>query len=138
MISSRPLLLITLFIVLSDILFIIVNYYSALTSFESDISRWAHEQRRIFDLMLHEKSTTMQQIATYVANDPDVQQLFLQGKTAAERESEHLDSSVDTLRRDLYDLVSPSWEKMTSLYDLRQLHFHLGPGSTSFLRVHRP
>jgi diguanylate cyclase (GGDEF)-like protein len=134
MITSRPLLLISLFIVLSDILFIIVNYYSALTSFESDIGQWAAEQRRIFDLVLQEKSTTMQQIATYVANDHAVQQIFLQGKTA----TEHLDSSADTLRRDLYNLVSPSWEKMTSRYDVRQLHFHLGPGSTSFLRVHRP
>ncbi|MCK4962890.1 MAG: PAS domain-containing protein, partial [Anaerolineales bacterium] len=32
----------------------------------------------------------------------------------------------------------PNWLEVQKDFQLRQLHFHLGPGSTSFLRVHRP
>lgn len=43
------------------------------------------------------------------------------------------------LARDtLNNAVSPSWNKFIKLFSARQLHFHLGPGSTSFLRVHKP
>ena len=139
MLKSTSLILISLFIILSHILFIVVNYYSARSSLNSDIKQWALEQQQVFDLTVDEKATSMQQIATYVANDPLVQRLFLRGKRAHDRSApDNPISDANIVRKALYRAVNPSWQKMTSQYDVRQLHFHLGPGSTSFLRVHRP
>lgn len=42
------------------------------------------------------------------------------------------------IRQQLHEHVSPSWIRLMSQFDVRQLHFHLGPGSLSFLRIHRP
>lgn len=137
--SPRLILLVSFIIVITDILFIVVNYHSSTRAFEADINSWATETRQIFQLTLDSKGVSMQQIATYVANTPEVQNLFLAGKNAFEKQRGiDTDRSVSSIRDQLYRFVKPSWEIMTSQYDVRQLHFHLGPGSTSFLRVHRP
>ncbi len=136
--QSRLLLLVSFFIVITDVIFIVVNYYSSTNAFEADIHSWATETRQVFRLTLDSKGVSMQQIATYVANTPGVQQLFLAGKKAVEKDESKSGVSASSIRDNLYRLVKPSWEMLTSQYDVRQLHFHLGPGSTSFLRVHRP
>ncbi len=40
-------------------------------------------------------------------------------------------------RRALYEMIRDRWLTLQKQYDVRQLHFHLGPGSVSFLRVHK-
>jgi|GEM_PF-1688841 len=81
----------------------------------------------------------MLQIATFVANDPRVQQAFLKGKMAVESEGGGKGQKQAQVARDeLLTIVAPSWAEMTKQFKARQLHFHLGPGSTSFLRVHKP
>ena len=42
------------------------------------------------------------------------------------------------LRHDLLERLEPAWAAVTEEFDVRQLHFHIGPGSLSFLRVHAP
>lgn len=139
MLRSKPLLFISLFIIISDILFVAVNHYSTLNTLKSDTRKWARDQQHMFNLMVEQKATTMQHLATYVANDGDIQRLFLYGKQLLEAKGgDHLAPGVQYLRGQLYDFVAPSWAEMVSAYDVRQLHFHLGPGSTSYLRVHRP
>ncbi|MCD4678731.1 MAG: PAS domain S-box protein, partial [Desulfobacula sp.] len=65
--------------------------------------------------------------------------LFDEGKRAAILEGGGPGKEkTSIIRKKLFDLVGPGWENMRSRYDVRQLHFHLGTGSTSFLRVHRP
>jgi len=139
MFKSKPLLFISLFIIISDIFFIGINYYSTLNSLKSDTRQWAKDQQHVFNLLLEEKATSMQQIATYVASDINVQQLFLFGKEMlASKGGDSSAPAVQYMRTKLYNSVKSSWTEMASRYDVRQLHFHLGPGSNSYLRVHRP
>ena len=42
------------------------------------------------------------------------------------------------IRAELLRVVQPSWQEVTRDFKVRQLHFHMGPGSTSYLRVHKP
>ncbi|MBT7074607.1 MAG: diguanylate cyclase, partial [Anaerolineae bacterium] len=81
----------------------------------------------------------MQQAALFVASDEDIQNLFLTGKKAVEAEGGGAGGQEAAQARDsLYKEIEPFWENMLEEYGLRQIHFHLGPGSTSFLRAHRP
>lgn len=100
MFRSKPLLFISLFIVVSDILFIAVNYYSTLHSLQSDTRKWARDQQHMFNLVLEEKATTMQQLATYVANDHNVQRLFLYGRQLLEtKDGDYSAPGVQYLRK---------------------------------------
>ncbi|MET0049893.1 MAG: diguanylate cyclase, partial [Candidatus Thiodiazotropha sp.] len=77
--------------------------------------------------------------ACYLANQPQVQQKFLQGKRALEYEGgDSGGPETQAAREALYDEVAGGWKALMQQFDVRQLHFHLGPGSLSFLRVHSP
>jgi hypothetical protein len=136
--QTKVLIILSVFILCSDIIFIIVNYRYSRESFDSDIHDWAVQTEQFFLLTLDSKALSMQQIATYIANNTDVQRLFLEGKLAFEKERHAGLNETMRAREELYRLVSPGWNQLISRYDVRQLQFHLGPGSTSFLRVHRP
>jgi hypothetical protein len=74
-----------------------------------------------------------------VAGDPRVQSTFEQAVAAVQREGGGAGGVAAAQLRDaLYRIVAPGWQKMTQTYGVRQLPFHMGPGSTSFLRVHKP
>lgn len=136
---SSGFLIVSAFIVMSDVLFILLNYQASMKTLAEDIEGWARQTEDIFRIAVDNKATAMQQLAAYIANDPRVGALFRKGRiaVAAEGGGPGMAGAADA-RRQLLELVTPSWEKMTEMYDVRQLHFHLGPGSTSFLRVHRP
>ena len=81
----------------------------------------------------------MLQIASVVALDQKVQQLFLQGKTAVALEGGGAGGELAAqVRQSLYEHVQEIQKALTNRFGFRQLHFHFGPGSLSFLRVHRP
>ncbi|WP_319575401.1 cache domain-containing protein [uncultured Desulfobacter sp.] len=131
--------IVSVIIALSDLIFIILNYHSSLDTLNKDTADWAQQVEKLFKINLENKSTSMQQLATFIAHDPRVSALFKMGKDAVESEGGGPGKENSAKQRNkLLDLVNPSWQKMTQKYDVRQLHFHLGPGSTSFLRVHRP
>jgi len=68
-----------------------------------------------------------------------VQALFLAGKRAVAREGGGGGGpQAAAARKKLLQLVKPRWDDLTRKFGVRQLHFHLGPGDVSFLRVHRP
>lgn len=139
LIKSKALYLVSAFIIISDLLFILINYYSAHNALNADTRRWANESKHVFALTMEAKATAMQQLAYFVANIPQVQQLFYQAKGVYGRTpSDEREAQLSSVRSQLFEYVEPSWKKMASTYDVRQLHFHFGPGSTSFLRVHRP
>jgi len=94
-----------------------------------------------YDFRAEQDSTEMRmlQIATFVANDSKVQQLFLLGKRAVELEGGGAGGELASqVRASLYEHVSQGQEILAKQFGFRQLHFHFGPGSLSFLRVHRP
>lgn len=78
-------------------------------------------------------------LAAMVAADPEVQRLFRDGKAAVQAEGGGPGGErARRARQALMDHVAPQWRSMQAQFALRQLHFHLGPGSLSFLRVHTP
>lgn len=78
-------------------------------------------------------------LATMVAADPEVQRLFRAGKEAVQAEGGGAGGArASQARQALLAHMVPQWQPMQEKFALRQLHFHLGPGSLSFLRVHAP
>lgn len=134
--TFRAFWIVSLIIAIVDIIFVYMNYALSKSSFESHLSKQAETLNLNFETLLAQTYNNMQTMATYVAGDERVQQLFLQGKKAVEAEG--FSDSAQKVRDELYDLVSPNWIEVQNRFSARQLHFHLGPGSTSFLRVHRP
>ena len=130
---------VTAVIVLTDSFFIFINYLSAWQMLDQEIERRNEALHSGFQISLISSATNMQQIATYIANDVHVPESFLKGKLAVEKEGGGPGGEeAARMREALFDHVKPGWEKMQENYDVRQLHFHLGPGSLSFLRTHAP
>lgn len=137
--SSKLFILLSLLIALLDIIFVGNAYYQSQNTLISTFEKEAQNQHATFRNSFKETVNNMLQIATFVANDPRIQQAFLQGKLAVESEGGGAGKEQASRARDnLLTIVASSWQEMTKQFKARQLHFHLGPGSTSFLRVHKP
>ncbi|MBM9520907.1 diguanylate cyclase [Desulforhopalus vacuolatus] len=137
--NNKVLIFLSLLLFSTYSVFIWQIYNTVKNDLLKNVHSWAADRQTIFNIVLREKATAMQQIATYVGNTPEIQKLFLEAKTALERNNnDHNAPQVNDIRRTLYDTVRHSWEVMHTRYDVRQLHFHFAPGSTSFLRVHSP
>ena len=138
-IKLKPLAIVSGVIVLAFLMFILINYYVSLNAIQEDTKRWTKEVQHVISLSLDNKATSMQQLASFVANMPTVRKLFHEAETIYKKKgAAKKDPDLASIRADLYEYVRPSWLNMVSQYDVRQLHFHFGPGSTSFLRVHKP
>ena len=136
---ERAFWIVSLIILLSDAVFIFVNYRATQKVLFDNLNVEGAQQETTFHLNLRNQGLHMQQFATYLANQPRVRELFLAGRLAVMQEGGGGGGErAAALRQELYDLISPGWQKVTGRYQVRQLHFHLGPGDTSFLRVHRP
>lgn len=132
-------LALSLVIFLSDALFVAINVAANNRTLERTLQSHSAELRSSFDLAVSLTYRNMMHLAMYIANDPEIQTLFLQGKRAVEAEGGGKGGKLAAkYRQTLYDHVAPSWSELTRNHDVRQLHFHLGPGSLSYLRVHSP
>lgn len=80
----------------------------------------------------------MLQISTFATHDSKVQQLFLLGKKAVELEGGAGGELSAQVRKSLYKHLQEAQKSLSDQFGFRQLHFHFGSGSLSFLRVHRP
>ncbi|SEA38349.1 Signal transduction histidine kinase [Desulfuromusa kysingii] len=79
----------------------------------------------------------MLQIATFIAQDQKVQQLFLLGKKAVALSGGSTgDELANQVRQSLLEYVQGSQQILADKFGFRQLHFHFEPGSLSFLRVY--
>lgn len=129
----------TLFIAFAEILFIWINYRASKTELTYNCDLADARIYSSFKLALANTEMRMMQLATFAAEDERIQQLFLQGKKAIEEEGEDGRGKKSTeIRNNLYSLMEGPRKKLADLYDFRQLHFQLGPGALSFLRVHWP
>jgi diguanylate cyclase (GGDEF)-like protein/PAS domain S-box-containing protein len=136
---ERAFWIVSLIILLTDALFILVNYLGTQNALYENLAHEGIQQETTFHLNLRNQGLHMQQFATYLANQPAVRDLFLEGRRAvAEEGGGPGGERAAQIRQDLFDLISPGWQKVTGRYQVRQLHFHMGPGDTSFLRVHKP
>ena len=119
--------------------FVLMNNTFTQTALHENLQQEGQHLRNSFDSLLAKNYNNMLAMATFISHDSEVQSLFLAGKKAVEAEGGGAGGPIAaTVRKDLLDKVGPSWLEVQKDFQLRQLHFHLGPGSTSFLRVHRP
>ncbi|MCD6390156.1 MAG: hypothetical protein J7L69_12155, partial [Desulfobulbaceae bacterium] len=137
--KNKIFIVLSLVLACSDILFVWINYRSSQKALMESLEQAGDQIQAAFFSSLEATETRMLQIATFVGNDERVQQLFLKGKRAVESEGGGPGGvRAAVVRKELYDLVGPSRDKLAEQFHFRQLHFHLGPGSVSFLRAHKP
>lgn len=138
--SKRRVLLfavVSFILLVSDMAFIVINYWSAKSALNTSLTHRSKEQLQTIDIALGMTLRNMLQLATHISHDKKLNQWFLQGKTAVENGSSQ-SAAAAAIRQKMLAEIKPGWDEMTRLFDVRQLHYHLGPGSLSFLRVHRP
>ncbi len=105
----------------------------------AELEQHSRQQEYSFQAELNSTEMRMLQIATFVAHDEKVQQLFLLGKKAVELEGGDGGGELAAqVRMSLYEHVQESQKALARQFGFRQLHFHLDPGSLSFLRVYHP
>jgi len=108
-------------------------------TFYRTLEQDAEVMEKSFNSLLERSYKNMEMIATFIASNNELQQLFYSGKLAVEAEGGGAGGeTAQWFRQALYASVAPSWNEVQQRFDVRQLHFHLGPGSLSFLRVHSP
>lgn len=136
---SHIFLLLSISIAVIDGVFVFTNHLFSTEAFERNIEAEGRRINSSFDTLLSQTFANMLTMATFIANDREVQNIFLAGKKAVEIEGGGKGGPLATAaRKELLDKVGPNWKEVQKEFQVRQLHFHLGPGSTSFLRVHRP
>lgn len=139
--KKRTQIFITLSLVIAiiDGVFVYANNRFAHEALLESLDQEGLQIQSSFDTLMDQTYNSMLVVATFISNDPEIQSLFLQGKKAVEAEGGGAGGEkAEQARNALFDKVGPNWRKVQSEFHVRQLHFHLGPGSTSFLRVHRP
>lgn len=137
--SRQVFLLLSFALLLGDATLVGIGYYNTEKVLQQSLEEQGEKLRAGYEVAYAATLSNMLQMATFIANDPHVQQRFLEGKMAVEREGGGPGGAeAQRQRQALLQEVGPAWQRMTEKFDVRQLHFHLGPGSTSFLRVHKP
>lgn len=84
--ASRAFLFISAFVFISDAVFVWINYRSAQRALNASLKDELQESRAAFRLALDSTMENLAQTAAFVAGDPRVQHLFLEGKRAVEKE----------------------------------------------------
>ncbi|MCU7834357.1 MAG: response regulator [gamma proteobacterium symbiont of Taylorina sp.] len=136
---NKLFILLSLSILCLDVIFIIINYHYSKKSLNQNLLEKSQSLYTAFNTELTSTYENLQLIATLYAHDKQIQDLFLKGKLAVEKEGGGgggQDSAA--IRQQILDQTLTGWNKAKQNFNVRQLHFHLGPGDTSFLRVHRP
>jgi len=137
--DRKSILYISLIILILDLIFIAINYYSSKETLYSNILQRAKTHQKEFNITLQMTYRNMLQMSTFISLDTQLNQLFLKGKMAVEAEGGTTgEEQAKQARQQLLNKVKPSWDYMTKEFNIRQLHYQLGPGSLSFLRVHKP
>jgi len=137
--STKLFIFLSLSIALIDVLFVTTNYYYTRDTLEQTLQDESQKDFAIYQTVLDSINNDLFMHATLFAADTRIQELFLEGKKALELEGGNSGGKKTAfIRTKLYNLVAESWKVATKKFDVRHLHFHLGPGSLSFLRVHQP
>jgi signal transduction histidine kinase len=137
--NGRAFILISIFVIFSDGLFIFLNYRSALQALERGLTEELTESQASFQLTLTATTRSMLLISHFISSDDRVRDLFRRGREAVLAEGGGAGGpEAARLRQELFDLVGSGWKRVSEDFSIRQFQFHLGPGSLSFLRVHKP
>src|SRR5690606_64672 len=109
------------------------------TGLDSTLRREAESLRTTFEVASADLEQQMLALATLLASNERIRNYFRMGRDAVMAEGGGAGAELSALlRNDLYMHVASEWLDMQRLFGLRQLHFQIGPGALSFLRVHAP
>ncbi|MBF0247089.1 MAG: hypothetical protein HQL36_03305 [Alphaproteobacteria bacterium] len=138
--KSYVLLSLSVTIAVIDILFVYINYIFSYDNLHANLKTEAERNHAAFNVTVDQMYTDLLMVATLYAENHTIQELFHNGVKAV-REEEPTGrgpggEKAKHWRDKLFDEVGHSWLEASKKFRIRQLHFHLGPGSTSFLRVH--
>lgn len=124
-------------LIISDAALIGFNYITAKQALDVSLMRRAKDHMQGIEIALAMTKLNMLQLATHFSGNEPLNLLFLAGKKAVETDGSGSLAAAE-IRKKMLASIKPGWDEMAAKFDVRQLHYHLGPGSLSFLRVHRP
>ena len=136
--QRNSLIVLSLLIIILDISFVAINYNSARNALHQSLTEKAHSRRSDFQIMIQMVYRNMRQMSEQFSHDDKLNQLFLAGKKGLEAGGTAGVDTAQKARQNLLAQLQPIWGNLMEKFAVRQLHYHLGPGSLSFLRVHRP
>ena len=105
--------------------------------FLKGLNEQGKQYKNAFGLALAANKTSVLQVATIIANDPEVRRIFIKANKAIKTTGQH-SSEATALRKKLLAYCEPYWTGLAREFDVRHLHFHLAPSGDSFLRIHQP
>lgn len=124
-------------VLVSDAAFLVANYLAGRQSLERTMVQEGEKLRSGFEVAMSMTYANMLQLATFISTDPDVRETFAAGGKAVQAEGGGPGGKEAARHRQrLLAQVEERWLHMQRQFGVRQLHFHLAPGSLSFLRVH--
>lgn len=137
--STQIFFYLSTFLLLSDTIFITINGFLSYSAMLKDFDEMGRSARSTYQVVLDEQFQSMLLVAHTFTWRPDLRRDMIEAKKAVDREGQNgMGPDASRIRKRMYGKVGPLWKYLTKNFDVRQLHFHLGPGSLSFLRVHSP
>jgi len=137
--KHRLFIILTLLIGCIDSAFVYLTYIQAKSRLHIEEQQLAINHLSAFEIAYKAAQENMLQISNLVANEPAYSRLFLEGKRAVASEGGGAGDVKSQLARDaLNAAIETNWQQFSDKFQARQLQFHFGPGSTSFLRAHKP
>ncbi|MBK1618463.1 hypothetical protein CKO42_08435 [Lamprobacter modestohalophilus] len=137
--STRIFLAVSVFIIIIDSLFVVLNAFFAREALQQHFDSWGDDRRATYSILRDQTLDTMQVLAEIFSRDPQLHALFIEGRDAVISEGGGPGGEEAAIfRTALLKRLQPAWTVARRDFKLRQLHFHIGPASLSFLRVHQP
>jgi diguanylate cyclase (GGDEF)-like protein len=135
----RLFLTLSLLLALTASIFYGISYFQLKERLHSEEQDLASGYFSAFNIAYQATQNNMLQVANVFAHTPKYQELFLNGKHAVQAEGGGAGKEKSQqARQALYRAVLSNWQQLNVKFHARVLQFHLGPASTSFLRVHKP
>ncbi|MCW8916352.1 MAG: ATP-binding protein [Magnetovibrio sp.] len=132
------LLTLSVLIALIDFVFILINYHFSHENFEANLKAEAEQNISTLNVAMNQTYSDLLMVASLYAKNPKIQNLFYNGvKSVTAEGGGPGKEQAHYWRQKLFDEIGESWLAASKEFRIRQLHFHIGPGSTSYLRVHR-
>lgn len=130
--KNRLFVYISLFIFALDAIFFCISYQSSKKAFEQTINDEIQNANNHFSLVEKNTYLSLEQLGLFISNDQILSNEFLKASKTKDK------SELSESRQLILKHLEKAWAELTDKYSIRQLHYHFGPGSTSFLRVHKP
>ncbi|MBE9526794.1 MAG: hypothetical protein IME94_07440 [Proteobacteria bacterium] len=137
--SQIDFIFLSIFIAIIGGVFVISHYNHTKNTFHANLDKQHKNYYTIYETALESTYNNLSLQAKLFADDVKVQDLFLYAKKMIKIEGGTSGGEETAkIRKRLYKLVLEPWNESIKNLDANIFQFHLGPGSLSFLRVHKP